>query len=319
MALSGSTDYSTTRDDLITEALQICGVIEEGGTPSSTKITDCSRTLNMMLKMWQADGLQLWLQDEIIVFLEKGKSIYNLGSSGDRAVLREDLVETDINGALNSGDTSVTVDSTTGMSGSDNIGIVTDDGVFWTTISSVDSSTTLTLASGVDNDVSDGAAVYTYTSAYTERPQRVIEAWRRDKSGNDVPLRLQSRNEYVDLSDKDQEGVTTLIWYDPQLSAGELRIWPVAGQDNLDNKIHLFVSRPIQDLDSATDNPQFPQQWYLVLAWGLAYYLCDKYGVPPQTRDRIERTMTMMKDNVLNWDYEMGTSLFLQPDTRGAR
>jgi len=54
MATSGSIDFATTRDDIITEALEQLGVLGEGESPSAAQLTSCSRTLNMMLKAWQA-------------------------------------------------------------------------------------------------------------------------------------------------------------------------------------------------------------------------------------------------------------------------
>ena len=40
MATSGSVDFSITRDNIITEALQLTGVIGEGETPSTNQKSD---------------------------------------------------------------------------------------------------------------------------------------------------------------------------------------------------------------------------------------------------------------------------------------
>ena len=56
MTTSGSSDFSVSRDDIITEALQQLGVIGEGGTPSANQLTDMSRLLNMMIKNWSTYG-----------------------------------------------------------------------------------------------------------------------------------------------------------------------------------------------------------------------------------------------------------------------
>ena len=83
MATSGSFDFSVDRDDVITEALQLCGVIADGETPSSDQLTSCSRTFNMLVKAWQADGMQLYRKKEYTVSLVAADNTYTLGSGGD--------------------------------------------------------------------------------------------------------------------------------------------------------------------------------------------------------------------------------------------
>ena len=63
MATSGSIDFSLTRDDIITEALEQLGVLGSGETANTDDVVSASRTLNMMTKAWQADGLTLFAVD----------------------------------------------------------------------------------------------------------------------------------------------------------------------------------------------------------------------------------------------------------------
>jgi len=60
VATSGSVDYSLTRSALIKESMQLVGAISEGIDPNDTQYLDASRTLNIMVKAWQAYGLNLW-------------------------------------------------------------------------------------------------------------------------------------------------------------------------------------------------------------------------------------------------------------------
>jgi hypothetical protein len=62
MATSGSSNYTQNRNEIITDALQLLGVIGSGETPSSNDITFCSAQLNKMTKSWQAQGIHLWKQ-----------------------------------------------------------------------------------------------------------------------------------------------------------------------------------------------------------------------------------------------------------------
>lgn len=83
MATSGSFDFSVDRDDIITEALQICGAIGDGETPTADQLTSCSRTLNMLIKAWQADGLQLFRRKTYTITPTAGTASYSFGSGGD--------------------------------------------------------------------------------------------------------------------------------------------------------------------------------------------------------------------------------------------
>ena len=314
MALSGSTNYSTTRDDIITEALQICGVVGENETPSSGKLSDCNRTLNMMIEAWQSDGLQLWVQDEIVCFFIKDKQTYKLGTNGNRACLSDELITSTLSAAASSSDTSISVTSTSGMSSSDVIGVVVDsEDIHWTTISSVDSSTALTLTDALDDDAASGNKIFTYTTAYTERPLRINDAFVRLSDNQDQPVRIISREEYYNLTPKTTSSYALELYFDPQLTNAEYKVWPVAGQDNLSNELHLIVHRPFQYFTSGSDNPHFPSEWYLVLSWGLAYYLTTKYDVPAGKHDRIEKTFMLLKEKLLGWDTENMTSMYLAP------
>ncbi len=58
--VSGNTNYSATRDSIITRALRVIGAIGQGETPSTVALTEASQALNDLVKEWQADGMQLW-------------------------------------------------------------------------------------------------------------------------------------------------------------------------------------------------------------------------------------------------------------------
>jgi len=60
MATSGSIDFAATRDDIITEALEQLGALGEGESPNAAQLASCGRTLNMLVKAWQGEGLNLF-------------------------------------------------------------------------------------------------------------------------------------------------------------------------------------------------------------------------------------------------------------------
>lgn len=82
MATSGSVNYTINRDTLIKESMQLVAALDEGVSPNATQIEDHTRTLNIMLKAWQAYGLQLWTIETGDINLVASTGSYTLGPSG---------------------------------------------------------------------------------------------------------------------------------------------------------------------------------------------------------------------------------------------
>jgi hypothetical protein len=81
MSTSGSTNFSTSRDELIRGALRAAGGISQGETPTTVQITEAAEALNMMVKAFQADGMPLWAIKEYNIPLTGGVASYEIGLS----------------------------------------------------------------------------------------------------------------------------------------------------------------------------------------------------------------------------------------------
>jgi hypothetical protein len=141
------------------------------------------------------------------------------------------------------------------------------------------------------------------------RPLQIISARRRDSSGQDVPLTAYLRDQYFNQPNKSASGVTTAYYYDPQRGQGVLYLWPI--NSDTTETVRFTYQRPLEDFDSVGDNPDFPVEWHKALVYGLAYELCDEYGIPDNIMARIERkhkeTYRKLKAR------DVGEGLFLQP------
>src|SRR3990167_9718369 len=161
MASSGSYDLSITRDDIITAALQLAGIIGEGETGTSAQISEAALLLNMIVKLREADGMPLWALKRGYILPFTGTSSINNDShvvtAYDTTTLSADSIASD---------TTLTVTSITGFSNADQIGIELDDGsVDWTTINGAPSGTTITITTGVTTAASSGNRIYGYTAS----------------------------------------------------------------------------------------------------------------------------------------------------------
>ena len=317
MAVSGSTDLTVDRNAILDAAGKLLGIVAEGGTCTSAQYTDLALWLNLLIKQWGVYPEKLWLFEEIILFPIKNRQIYNLGgSSVDRACTTDEFIGTELTAAAVNGATTITVDSITGISASDKIGIQTDeDGIHWTTVSGAPSGSTITLTAALVGDSANGSQVYTYTNAFTHKTLRTRHAVRRDMDNDlDIPMYPMSHKEYNSLTNKTQTGTILNYYCDAQRDETQMYVWPIAGNSEMDEVIRMSVQRPVYDFDASTDNPDFPQEWLLALAYNTAYVAAPVYGLSDQRFSRVASGAERFKNELLDWSVEDG-SLFLSPES----
>ena len=79
MPTSNSYNFNLTRDQIISGALRLLGVIGQGDTPDAAQIADCAEALEMLLKAWEAEGLSLWAIKLQAITLVAGQASYSIG------------------------------------------------------------------------------------------------------------------------------------------------------------------------------------------------------------------------------------------------
>jgi hypothetical protein len=79
MATSGSTNFATSRDSLISGALRAAGAIAQGETPTATMVSEAAEALNMLVKAMQADGMPLWAIKKYQITLTASTADYTIG------------------------------------------------------------------------------------------------------------------------------------------------------------------------------------------------------------------------------------------------
>lgn len=314
MATSNSFNFSVNRDVLIKDALIDIGAIAQEDTPSSPIIEHAARQLNLMLKAWQSKGLRMWKSRNATLLLQKDTQSYSIGFTGDHFFLDSELVETEMRVAAIATDTIMEVDSTTGMAASDNIGVELDDGsMHFTTISSVTDSNTLVLASAIPagDAVAIDNNIYTYTTK-AQRPLQIIEARIRDDTNFDRPVKIISREEYLQYSDKATSGSIVSIYYDPQLTNGTLYVY--APESETVNTLKMVVQYPFEDMDATANDFDFPQEWLMAVKCNLSLVLAPSYGVQGTQLKTIAALADGYLDEAMGFDKENNTSILLQPE-----
>lgn len=279
MATSGSTDYSATASNVITEALELIGVLESGGTVDTDDETSCLRTLNMMVKQWSgnfdfAPGLKAFCRKRGYLFLQSGQSVYSLGPSGDNASLT--YVSTTMRVAGTATNTTLELTSTTGITAADKIGIQLDSGsIQWTTVSSVTDGDTLVIpASGLTSAAAAGNRVFAYTTKLM-RPLYIESAVLRDTDGNDSPLYPMTSEFYESIPNKAEDAECAYYLYENSLTNGRLQL--DTEPDDVTKVVRLTFMAPVEDLDAVANDIAYPQEWISAVSYGLAKRIAPKF------------------------------------------
>ena len=289
MALSGTWTFSVVRDDIIREAMLNIGAIGEAETPTAQEVVDCARKLNMLVKQWMstqdfAPGLKMWERQRADLFLALTRGQYQLGPNGDNWAagvtgggVGQTFNQTQTSAVLTAGTTVIPVLSTTLMNALDNIGIVVNSDIFWTTIVSVGGSS-VTITTGLPALTQANAYVWNYTTK-GQRPLSIATCVLRDITSNDTPMNTMTLQDYEILPTKTMptfQADPSAYYYESQFASGtsitgsgQLYL-DIGGAQDVTKHLHIVYMRPIMDFNNPGDNPEYPQQWYRALCWGLA-------------------------------------------------
>lgn len=160
-------------------------------------------------------------------------------------------------------------------------------------------------------------ALYTFgltgTTVMT-KPVRVIDAYLVDTSGNRIPLRPLSWEEYIKINNSTTEGQPNGYFVDKQALLLKVRLWPTPSTaDAAAYTLHLILQKQVTNFVSITDESAFPQEWFIALRWGLA----DEFatGQPQAIMDRCEKRAIAYRTALEDWDVE-DTPTFFSPEIR---
>ncbi|CAB3731109.1 hypothetical protein [Paraburkholderia rhynchosiae] len=315
MTTSGTVSFTVTRDDIIIDALQNLGVIAEGETPNAYQLAIAARKLNMLVKQWQgaadfAPGLKVWSRKRADLVLDPTKSVYSLGpTSTDRWA--SNLTRTTITANCAAGATAIPIASTTGMTNGDHFGVLLQNGsIYWTTATFSGSTATIP-SPGLPSPAIANGFVYDYTSLQIQ-PLQILTGSLVDRSNTKIPLTrltLDTLEALPTNMDANTASDPLAFYYERQLGNGMLYLntYPA----DLSKYLHFVFLSPIQDFNEPTDNPDYPQNWFLALSSGLSV-ICGPAFSRPVSQD-LKDIATVALATARNQDPET-SQLYFQPD-----
>lgn len=289
---------------MVTNVLRHLGILQEDEEPTGGQYADVLFQMNTVVTSAQATGLHVWTEQEAILFLQPGQVRYQIGGATGNAHTSDssDWVRLTLQTSLVAASTVLNVDATVGISNGQNIGVILDSGVtFWTTVASF-TATTVTIAAPLPTSASSGNYALAYTTAIS-RPLKVPNARLYYlNGGNEIPMMVMSRQEYMDQPNKLSPGAPTQWFYTPQRDLGYLYIWP---SPNLSFWAVRFTwYRPLQDFFQPNDTMDFPQEWIAPLVWATARDCIGMFDVPPERQQYILAQAANYTDLAISYDRE---------------
>src|ERR1017187_7467937 len=94
MATSGSYSYNLNTVQIITQACTKINLVKAGEVLKTDMYNDALLNLNLMIKLWEVDGLHLWKRRIGYCFTVNGTHDYQLGSVTGSADCTNILVNT---------------------------------------------------------------------------------------------------------------------------------------------------------------------------------------------------------------------------------
>ena len=324
MAVSGTTTFTVTRDQIIESALRSLAVLEEGAQPSATTIENSSFSLNLILKKWQSEGIKLWTVVEYVIPLVNSQNAYTIGPSSTydlnadkplrviQAFLRNKTAPTNGVGEISllSGGSGYTSQPSNPVSASGGAG----SGAQFNLTFTGDVVTGVALTSN-GGGYAVGDVLTMLGGAYTTPATVTVDTLYN--TFIDLPMNLISQQEYNILGSKQSQGTTNSVFYKAWRDYGEVKVF-LSPNANVSQyyELHLTVQRPIMDITKPNENFDFPSEWFLALKWALVAELASDYEKTINDKNYYEQKALMLKNELMDWDIEW-TSTYFQPDVRG--
>lgn len=246
MATSGSTDFTLTRDDIITEALEILDSVATSASVPSDDTTSANRTFNIFVKALQTDGVLLWKREWTQVQLTASTIVSN---SGTNYVCRKSHTS----------------------SAADEPGTGANWTTYWET--TTDTAGGAWALSTSYNFIAD----FTMDSKYISVDQVFL---REEINGKTYDYNVDVRpfGDYLTITDKNTTSgsISHSVFFEESLSQLTGYLYP---KPETNMVVHALAQSTIEDFDAGTDNPDFPVRWFEALVYGLVVRLAPKYGV----------------------------------------
>ena len=245
MSTSGSTDWTRTRNELLTRSLRIVGAVADENSPTASQLSTANEALNAMIKAWQNDDIFLWARDwETKTF---NASTEVTGTDGNIYECTRSHTMAAVNHPITGADYTT----------------------FWYKRGSTGGTWTLGNSATAIGDFEVASDTLDIEKAFI-----------RDND-SDTPIDIVPLAKYLDVYQKFNTGKPYMLALDKQLTP---RVYLYHPPDVTTYVLHYLRVRKLEDFDAAANNPDFPERWINAVVWGLADQIGAEYSLPLQER-----------------------------------
>lgn len=145
------------------------------------------------------------------------------------------------------------------------------------------------------------------------RPLQVVEAYFRDQNGVQRPLVVLSWDDWIRLSQVNNQGCVNSYFVDKQQSLFRVFVWETPDAVNALGQVHLIIRNQVTGPVALTDSMGFPPEWYIALRWGIADELST--GQPERIVARCQSKAATYRQALDDFDVEDAPTFFV-PDAR---
>jgi hypothetical protein len=283
LGYSGSRDWTLTRTEITTKALQKIGIIGIADTPSANQLTYGAALQNQILKSWQAPpyGARLWTNVWTPI----------------------DITATDNSECIGSDTLNYTcILSHTSVTGTNKPITGTVWQKFWYQAGSAGAawSNGASYTCAGDYDIATGILW-------------IDQVFYRSENYADIQLKQISMEEYFQLMSKITFGTPTSFAIDKQLTP-HLYLYPIPDADsNYDDSIHYRGKYLLQDMDNAADNADLPVTWLYAFINALAYELSFVYHIGDREKARLKEEAVATLTAAIQGDTEGPIGIRMYP------
>ncbi len=141
--------------------------------------------------------------------------------------------------------------------------------------------------------------------------------YRNILSGNEIPMTMFSRQEYLDQPNKTTSpSIPVNFYFDPKVDDGTLYLWPCPSTATaVQYDVRYDYIRFLDIMTETNQTIDIPQQWAEPIAYNLAKRLSTQYPInDPNLAANLMGQAAEMFARLTAWDNEPA-SLYMQPDT----
>jgi len=114
------------------------------------------------------------------------------------------------------------------------------------------------------------------------------------RTGVDTPVIPWSRQDYLNIPEKDIEGRPDRCFIDKQRDKLVLKFWPIP--ENSTDIITFNALRKFEDFDTASDNADIPYYMYDSFAYSLAFRMAEKFSPPELEGALYQKSQNAFRD-----------------------